>query len=97
MDLSSFSKEQCGDLLDEMETIIKYGGYIDRQNSLIKRLEQNELSPIPCNFNYNNCGAISLEAREKLSLVRPQTIGQASRISGVSPADVAALSVLLVS
>ncbi len=96
-DFSSFSKEQCCDLLDEMETIIKYDGYIDRQNSLIKRLEQNELSPIPNNFNYNSCGAISLEAREKLSLVRPQTIGQASRISGVSPADVAALSVLLVS
>ena len=84
-------------MLDEMETIIKYDGYIDRQNSLIKRLEQNELSPIPNNFNYISCGAISLEAREKLSLVRPQTIGQASRISGVSPADVAALSVLLVS
>ena len=97
VDLSSFTKEQCWDLLDEMETIIKYDGYIERQNSLIKRLEQNELSPIPYNFNYNNCGAISLEAREKLSLVRPQTIGQASRISGVSPADVAALSVLLVS
>ena len=97
VDLSSFTKEQCLDLLDEMETIIKYDGYIERQNSLIKRLEQNELSPIPYNFNYNNCGAISLEAREKLSLVRPQTIGQASRISGVSPADVAALSVLLVS
>ncbi|MFL3051362.1 MAG: tRNA uridine-5-carboxymethylaminomethyl(34) synthesis enzyme MnmG [Candidatus Neomarinimicrobiota bacterium] len=96
-DFSSFSKEQCCDLLDEMETIIKYDGYIDRQNTLIKRLEQNELSPIPNNFNYNNCGAISLEAREKLSLVRPQTIGQASRISGVSPADVAALSVLLLS
>tara|TARA_B100000029_G_scaffold151839_1_gene146935 strand:- start:28440 stop:30308 length:1869 start_codon:yes stop_codon:yes gene_type:complete len=96
-DFSMFSKEQCCDLLDEIETIVKYDGYIDRQNSLIKKLAQNETSVIPKNFDYNGCRAISLEGREKLSLVRPQTIGQASRISGVSPADVAALSVFLIS
>ena len=97
VDLQSFSKEQCLDFLDEAETLIKYEGYIARQNTLIQRLSKNEETQIPNNFRYNQCSALSKEAREKLSLVRPQTLGQASRISGVSPADVAALSVFIFS
>tara|TARA_Y100000590_G_scaffold465099_1_gene636372 strand:+ start:36785 stop:38653 length:1869 start_codon:yes stop_codon:yes gene_type:complete len=93
----SFSKEQVMDLLDEAETIIKYEGYISRQNALVERLSKNEGAQIPSSFEYSRCVGISLEAREKLSLVRPETLGQASRISGVSPADVAALSVFLAS
>ena len=83
------------DILDESETTIKYKGYIDRQNRLIERLARNESTPIPDAFDYAATKALSLEAREKLSRVRPETLGQASRISGVSPSDVAALSVLL--
>lgn len=90
-------KQSYLDLLDELETAVKYEGYISRQDALIHRLSANEKAPIPPTFSYNNCRALSLEAREKLSLVRPETLGQASRISGVSPADVAALAVLLVS
>jgi tRNA uridine 5-carboxymethylaminomethyl modification enzyme len=97
LDWGTFSKEQRADLLDEAETAIKYEGYISRQSALVERLVKNEQAQIPASFEYNNCGALSLEAREKLSLVRPQTLGQASRISGVSPADVAALSVFLAS
>ena len=97
VDLQSFSKEQRLDFLDEAETLIKYEGYIARQNTLIQRLSKNEETQIPNNFRYNQCSALSKEAREKLSLVRPQTLGQASRISGVSPADVAALSVFIFS
>ena len=90
-----FSPEQQEDLLDELETSIKYEGYIKRQDSLIKRLAQNESAQIPSTFNFNGCPALSSEAREKLSLVQPETLGQASRVSGVSPADVGVLAVLL--
>ena len=94
-DLKEFSKEQQEDLLDELETSIKYEGYIKRQDSLIRRLAQNESARIPLLFNFNECHALSSEARDKLSFVQPETLGQASRISGVSPADVGVLAVLL--
>ena len=94
-DLEEFSKEQQDDLLDELETSIKYEGYIKRQDSLIRRLAQNESARIPPLFNFNECRALSSEARDKLSFVQPETLGQASRISGVSPADVGVLAVLL--
>ena len=97
LDCESFSKECVLDFLDEAETTIKYEGYISRQNALIERLSKNEGAQIPSSFEYSQCLGVSLEAREKLSLVRPQTLGQASRISGVSPADVAALSLFLAS
>jgi len=92
---TGFSSEQKEDLLDELETSIKYEGYIKRQDSLIKRLAQNESAQIPPTFNFNKCTALSSEARDKLSFVQPETLGQASRISGVSPADVGVLAVLL--
>ena len=92
---SGFSTEQQEDLIDELETSIKYEGYITRQDSLIKRLAQNESTRIPPAFNFNECRALSSEAREKLRFVQPETLGQASRISGVSPADVGVLAVLL--
>ena len=92
---SGFSAEEQEDLLDELETSIKYEGYIKRQDSLIKRLAQNESAQIPPTFNFNEFPALSSEARNKLSFVQPETLGQASRISGVSPADVGVLAVLL--
>ena len=95
LNFSGFSAEQQEDLLDELETSIKYEGYIKRQDSLIKRLAQNESAQIPPTFNFNECPALSSEAREKLGFVQPETLGQASRISGVSPADVGVLAVLL--
>tara|TARA_X000001036_G_scaffold438918_1_gene488122 strand:- start:498 stop:2387 length:1890 start_codon:yes stop_codon:yes gene_type:complete len=95
LDIKSFSKAEREDVLDECETLIKYKGYIDRQNKLIERLKNNEDSKIPNGFDFNSCKSLSLEAREKLSFVRPETLGQASRISGVSPSDVAVLSVLV--
>ncbi|MEE9167820.1 MAG: tRNA uridine-5-carboxymethylaminomethyl(34) synthesis enzyme MnmG [Candidatus Neomarinimicrobiota bacterium] len=83
------------DVLDEAETIIKYDGYIKRQNRMIHRLAENETKTIPSSFDYSSCTSLSSEAREKLSAVRPETVGQASRISGVSPSDVAVLAVML--
>jgi len=95
IDLSMFSINETLDIIDEAETLIKYKGYISRQNKLVKRLKQSENSKIPPAFHFNSCMSLSLEAREKLTFVKPETLGQASRISGVSPSDIAALSVLI--
>ncbi|MGK9370063.1 tRNA uridine-5-carboxymethylaminomethyl(34) synthesis enzyme MnmG [Melioribacter sp. Ez-97] len=79
----------------QVEIEIKYEGYIQRQFELIEKMEKMEDLLIPSNFNYNNLKAISAEGREKLSRVRPRSIGQASRISGVSPSDISVLLVYL--
>lgn len=72
---------------------IKYQAYIDREIELANKIHRLENVVIPENYDYYKLNNISLEAREKLSLVRPQTIGQASRISGVNPADIQVLVV----
>lgn len=72
---------------------IKYQAYIDREIELANKIHRLENVVIPENYDYYRLNNISLEAREKLSLVRPQTIGQASRISGVNPADIQVLVV----
>ena len=79
----------------EAEALIKYSGYIKRQNDQVIKLKKQEGFPIPFDFNYLGLTSLSNEAREKLSFVRPQTLGQAMRVSGVSPADVSVLSVFL--
>ncbi|MBN4080723.1 tRNA uridine-5-carboxymethylaminomethyl(34) synthesis enzyme MnmG [Caldithrix abyssi] len=79
----------------EAEALIKYEGYIKRQNAQVRKMRKQENQPIPFDFNYLNINSISNEAREKLTLVRPQTLGQAMRVSGVTPADLSVLSVVL--
>jgi len=79
----------------EIECDVKYAGYIKHSHSLINSLAQNENIKIPSDFDYIHVHTLTKEAREKLSHLRPQTLGQASRISGVSPADIAALFFLL--
>ena len=94
-DFSSLPPVFINDIIDEVEATIKYDGYIKRQNRLIDRMANNEEKTIPESFDYSSCLALSTEAREKLSSIRPETIGQASRISGVSPSDVAVIAILL--
>jgi tRNA uridine 5-carboxymethylaminomethyl modification enzyme len=79
----------------EAETIVKYAGYIKRQKDQIKKLSSINKKKIPDNFNYKGVVGLSLEAKEKLSSIKPETLGQALRISGVNPSDVAVLSVFL--
>ncbi len=79
--------------LQQVEIEIKYEGYIRRQEELVAKIEKIEKIQIPLNFDYTNLKAISTEGREKLNKIKPRSIGQASRISGVTPSD---LSVLLV-
>ena len=79
----------------EAETIIKYEGYIKRQKEQIKKLASINKKKIPYGFDYKRTVGLSSEASEKLSLIKPETLGQAMRISGVNPSDVSILSVCL--
>ena len=83
------------EVVDDIETEIKYDGYIKRHLKEIEKLEKNENLRIDENINFNELRGLSLEARQKLSAVRPETFGQASRISGVLPADISTLMVYL--
>ncbi len=79
----------------EAETIIKYAGYIVRQYDQIEHMRSQEKLTIPKDFDYLATNSLSNEAQEKLNLVKPETLGQAMRVSGVTPADVGVLSVLV--
>jgi tRNA uridine 5-carboxymethylaminomethyl modification enzyme len=81
--------------LEQAEIQIKYNGYIARENETVKKLSKLEGIRIPTQFDYGKLAAISSESREKLSTIQPSTIGQASRISGVSPSDINVLLVFM--
>ena len=81
--------------LFEAETEIKYEGYIKRHLTQLKNELKNESQPIALRFNYNDVVGLSTEAKEKLCLVRPQTLGQASRVSGVRSSDISVLMINL--
>lgn len=83
------------EILEAAEILMKYSGYIDKENELVKKLIKLEDIPLKEDFDYNSLLSISTEAREKLSKIKPKTIGQASRISGVSPSDINVIAVFL--
>lgn len=83
------------DLLDSAETEIRYGGYLEKQNREIERAKKLEEKRLPEDIDYNSIEGLRLEARQKLTQVRPLNLGQAGRIPGVNPADVAVLMVYL--
>ncbi len=89
--LSKYSNE----VLEQADILIKYESYIDREKKLVEKIESLENYKIRDNFDYDRVKALSSEAREKLKKIRPETIGQVSRISGVSPADVSVLTIYL--
>ena len=80
---------------EQVEISVKYEGYIRRQTAQVEEFEKLERRRIPADADYADIQGLRLEAREKLSAIRPQNLGQASRISGVSPADIAALMIWL--
>ncbi|MBT5747981.1 MAG: tRNA uridine-5-carboxymethylaminomethyl(34) synthesis enzyme MnmG, partial [Candidatus Marinimicrobia bacterium] len=88
--LPSWSKEE---LLLDVEAEIKYEGYIKRHLNELEKQKNNETLKISNNINYNKMVGLSNEAIEKLSFVRPETLGQAMRVSGVTPADISVLMV----
>ncbi len=87
--------ELSSDIREQVEISIKYEGYINRQNQQIKQVSQMESRLLPENTDYNDISGLRLEARQKLNAVRPLSLGQASRISGVSPADIGVLIIWL--
>ncbi len=82
-------------IVEMVEIDLKYAGYIDRENELIHKVNQMEELRIPEDLDYAMVTNITIEARQKLSKIRPENLGQASRISGVSPSDVSVLMVYL--
>ena len=74
---------------------IKYAGYISRQNAAIEKLQASEEKRIPAQLDFNTLPGLRAETRQKLARIRPETLGQAARISGITPADLALLSVLI--
>ena len=83
------------DILEESEIIIKYNSYIEKEKEIAEKVIKLEEIALPENADYSKIKALSIEAREKLNKIKPKTIGQASRISGVSPADITVLLVQL--
>lgn len=80
---------------EQVEITLKYEGYIKRQQAKVDEMRRLEVKKIPEDTDYNEIPSLRLEAREKLSRVRPESVGQASRISGVSPADISVLLIYL--
>lgn len=83
------------DIEEEVGIIIKYEGYIKRQEDQVAKFKKNEERKIPSDINYDEIYGLRLEARQKLSKMRPENVGMASRISGVSPADIGVLLIYL--
>lgn len=83
------------EIVNEMNIMVKYEGYLKQQKEEIEKFKKNEETAIPADFDYKKYHGLRLEAAEKLAAIRPLNIGQASRISGVSPSDIAVLSVLV--
>jgi tRNA uridine 5-carboxymethylaminomethyl modification enzyme gidA len=94
-ELDEDRKELRKEVRDQVNINIKYEGYIKRQESQVKQFKKLENKKIPVDIDYNNVNSLRIEAVQKLSKVRPSSIGQASRISGVSPADITVLLVYL--
>ena len=87
--------EYDDDIKGQIETEIKYEGYIKKQQRLIREARSAEEKTIPPDIDYDDVSGLRIEARQKLDKVKPETLGQAGRISGVSPADVAVLTIYL--
>lgn len=83
------------EIFEQVEIDIKYEGYIKRQEAQIAEMRRLEVKKLPQDINYADLGGLRLEAVEKLSKIRPENVGQASRISGVSPADISVLLIHL--
>jgi tRNA uridine 5-carboxymethylaminomethyl modification enzyme len=89
--LKDFSK----DAIEQASIQIKYDVYIEKEKELVKKMSQLEELEIPETFDYKKIGSLGNEAREKLSKIKPRTLGQASRISGINPSDVQILMVFM--
>jgi len=93
---SIFSNKEINDeIIEAAEVLIKYEGYIEKEKELADKISRLEDVSLKQDFDYHQLKSLSFEAREKLNLIKPKSLGQASRISGVSPADISVLAVFL--
>jgi len=90
-----FLEDYSSETLEQASIQIKYETYIEKEKDLVQRMSQMEELQIPQNFDYKKIQALSAEAREKLNKIKPITLGQASRISGINPSDVQILMVYM--
>lgn len=93
--LNSIEDERKDEIIESAEILIKYEGYIKREREVADKMLRLENVRVPNDFDFSSVNALSTEARQKLSSYRPSTIGQASRIPGVSPSDVSVLLLML--
>jgi len=82
-------------VLEHAEINIKYESYIEKEQAMVDKTLRLEHLPVPTDFDYNKLSAVSIEGRQKLNKIRPATIGQASRISGVSASDISILMMFI--
>ena len=83
------------EIVEAAEVLLKYSGYIEREQQIAEKLTRLEYIKIADDFNYDNIASLSTEGRQKLKRIKPKNIGQAARISGVSPSDVSVLLVYM--
>jgi tRNA uridine 5-carboxymethylaminomethyl modification enzyme len=83
------------EIIEQAEIQVKYSGYIEKERNNAEKLTRLEDIKIPENFDYYKIKSMSIEAKQKLTAIRPVTISQASRISGVSPADISVLLIYM--
>jgi len=83
------------EIVEETEILVKYEGYIVKEQEIAEKLSKFEDMPLKADFDYHSLPSLTIEARQKLSSMKPQSIGQASRISGISPSDISVLLVFL--
>ena len=97
VELRNFIKENkiSEEAIEQAEIIIKYGGYLNKEAESAKKLSKLEEIRIPENFDYSKLHSISTEGKEKLNSIQPTSIGQAGRISGVSPSDINVLLIYM--
>ena len=93
--VKNLQQEVSKEGLEQAEIQIKYNGYIERENETVKKISKLENIRIPQSFDYKKVAAIPSESREKLANIQPRTIGQATRISGVTPSDINVLLVFM--
>jgi tRNA uridine 5-carboxymethylaminomethyl modification enzyme len=94
-DLDEKRESLTADVIEQVEIEIKYEGYIKRQISQVNQYKKMENKLIPADIDYDDVSSLRKEARQKLKQLKPINVGQASRISGVSPADISVLLVYL--
>jgi tRNA uridine 5-carboxymethylaminomethyl modification enzyme len=93
--LQQLTGTHTSEILEQVEIQVKYDVYIEKEKELVQRMSQLENLEIPNSFDYNKISSLSTEALQKFNKIRPRTLGQASRISGVNPSDVQILMVYM--